>query len=278
MASVAFVLSLGSPLTINGHKTSITLPFALFAHLPALGGYEARRFALFTDLFVAAMVAIGMDELWKRLQVRLLARPSEDGAKRSRRARWLLSCSRSSCLSYRGRHKERGRSLFRRFFTSTAVDAIPCGGAVLAYPYPDFESNAPFALLYRPIESVMLDQAVSGMRFNLIGGFGWFPASNGQGSISYPARLTPGSVQALFDSVYYGVTPPKTNMTRTCEVFCGSTTSSGLGLAATRSAFWRSHSRSQPFSPAASWLHRKTRGHRRNDRLAPRRATAQRRI
>ena len=74
MAMVAFVLSLGSRLTINGHETSNRPSVPLFPHLPALSGFEARRFALYTDLFAAAMFAIGMDELWKRVPQWLLHR------------------------------------------------------------------------------------------------------------------------------------------------------------------------------------------------------------
>ena len=71
-------LSLSPGILPHDQRTRIvrfSLPFALFAHLPALSGFEARRFALFTDLFVAAMFAIGMDELWKRARECRLIRP-----------------------------------------------------------------------------------------------------------------------------------------------------------------------------------------------------------
>ena len=215
MTIITFVLSLGSPLTINGHETSITLPFALFAHLPALSGFEARRFALYTDLFVAAFFAIGIDELWKRLRVRELPvnRPF-GGWNKALATSALGALVLAVTLPLVPRSAQGTTSIdVPSFFTSTAVDSIPSGGVVLAYPYPDFASNTPYALLFKPIDSVMLDQAVSGMRFNLIGGFGWFPAPSGKGGTSYPARLMPLSVQALFDSGYYGTTPPKNDMT-----------------------------------------------------------------
>ena len=141
------------------------------------------------------------------------------------------------------------------FFTSTAVDAVPSGGVVLAYPYPDLASNVPYALQYRPIVSVMLDQAVSGMRFNLIGGFGWFPSSNGKGSTSYPAPLTPTSVQALFDSVYTGHAAEEQHDDGLAEISAEvprSTRSLSCRYAICIMAF-RPFDRSQPFSPAASW-------------------------
>jgi hypothetical protein len=207
MALIAFVFSLGSPLTIDGHKTSVPLPFVLFAHLPALSGFEARRFALYTDLFVAAMFAIGIDELWKRMR----QRPHLLGLSRG----WskalgvtaigtlilavtlpLVPSSAQSTLP----------TDVPDFFTSTAVDSIPPGSVVLAYPYPDGLTNTVF-LTYFPIRSVLLYQAVTGMRFDLIGGYGWFPSPTGHGGSSNPAPLEPQSVQALFDSGYLGATP-----------------------------------------------------------------------
>ena len=212
MAIISFVFSLGSRLMVNGHPTSIALPFAVFAHLPALSGFEARRFALFTDLFVAAMFAIGMDELWRRVRQFVLKKslggPNKAivvGAVGALMLAVTLPLVPTSTQATRAIHVP-------SFFTSTAVDSIPSGGVVLAYPYPDLATNVPWALYLAPIDSVMLDQAASGMRFNLIGGFGWFPSSSGNGGTSYPARLTPGSVQALFDSAYYGTTPPKSDV------------------------------------------------------------------
>jgi hypothetical protein len=215
MAVIAFVLSLGSPLTIDDHKTSITLPFVLFEHLPALSGIEARRFALYTDLFVAAMFAIGMDELWRRVRVRVLLVNRPLGGVKTALATSALGALMLAVTLPLVPTSAQGTTSIHvpDFFTSKAVDAIPSGGVDLAYPYPDFASNTPLALLVKPIDSVMLDQAVSGMRFNLIGGFGWFPSSSGTGGTSYPAHLTPRSVQALFDSSYYGRAPPKTDIT-----------------------------------------------------------------
>ena len=103
--------------------------------------------------------------------------------------------------------------------TSTAVDSIPSGSVVLAYPYPDYATNTPISLFLRPIDSVMLDQAVSGMRFDLIGGFGWFPSPTGSRGTSFPAGLTPGSVQALFDRSLYGLSPPKSDMNTDIRAF-----------------------------------------------------------
>ena len=205
MAVFAFVLSLGPRLWIDGHVTQIPLPFALFAHLPALDGFQIGRFALFTDLFAAGMFAIGIDELWKRLrQSRHLARLSP---------RWSTvggiavvgAIVVMVALPLLPSHTQPASPTnVPTFFTSTAVDSIPPGSVVLAYPYPDGTSTGlsqtVLRIFYTSLHSVMLDQAVAGMRYNLIGGFGpWFPSPTGRNGTPSPALLEPQSVQTLFD-------------------------------------------------------------------------------
>jgi hypothetical protein len=205
LALMAFVLSLGSPLTINGHRTPVPLPFAFFAHLPALSGFEARRFALYTDLFAAAMFAIGVDELCKRMRKQQLLRrsPAWNKAIGSIALGTLILVVAVPLVPSSTQASD--ATNIPAFFTSTAVDSIPPGSVVLAYPYPDFVSENVWSALIRPVDNVLLDQAVAGMRFNLIGGFGWFPLPSGRGGTSYPAQLQPQLVQALFDSDYWGV-------------------------------------------------------------------------
>ena len=50
----------------------------------------------------------------------------------------------------------------------------------------------------------MLDQAVAGMRFKLIGGWGWFPSPTGTQDTTNPSVLKPESVQAIFDAAFLG--------------------------------------------------------------------------
>ena len=78
--------------------------------------------------------------------------------------------------------------------------AIPAGSVVLAYPYPDLSGG----LFYQPPHDVMLDQAVAGMRFKLIGGYGWFPLPGGPRGTPSPSVLKPESVQAIFDAAFHG--------------------------------------------------------------------------
>ena len=85
-------------------------------------------------------------------------------------------------------------------FTSAAVEAIPAGSVVLAYPYPDLSGG----LFFQPPNDIMLDQAVAGMRFKLIGGYGWFPSPRGTSGTASPSVLKPESVQAIFDAAFHG--------------------------------------------------------------------------
>ena len=218
MALIAFVLSLGSRLEIDGHTTPIPLPFAVFADLPALSGFEARRFALFTDLFAAAMFAIGIDEMWKRLAVRAQASHISHGWSKALGATATGALIVAVALALVPSDQQPSvPTNVPAFFTSAAEDSIPPGGVVLAYPYPDNISNNWWSVNL-PVRSPLLDQAAAGMRFDLIGGYGWFPSPAGHGGVVSPALLEPQSVQALFDSGYLAATTAEREVLRKSDV------------------------------------------------------------
>ena len=68
MTAVALVLSLGATLYVDGHDTHVPLPFIFLANLPFTDGIMATRFSLFVALFGASLLAIGLDELHRRLR------------------------------------------------------------------------------------------------------------------------------------------------------------------------------------------------------------------
>jgi hypothetical protein len=204
LALIAFVLSLGSRLSVDGHETSIPLPFAVLTHLPVVAGFIPVRFALYTALFVAAMFAIGLDELWRRM------RQSGRPAWLSPRWRFVASAGALAALMAAAviplvpRHTQpTSPTNVPSLFTSAGVEAIPPGSVVLGYPYPDPSGG----LFYAPFSyDIMLDQAVAGMRFKLIGGYGWFPSTTGVNGTTSPTVLKPESVQAIFDGAFQGKT------------------------------------------------------------------------
>ena len=95
------------------------------------------------------------------------------------------------------------------FFTSSAVDVVPQDSVLLQYPYPDVQF---YSVLYADLargftQGALIDQAAAGMRYQLIGGYGWFPAPITHIGTTAPAALDPLVVQALFDEAYSGGTP-----------------------------------------------------------------------
>jgi hypothetical protein len=67
------------------------------------------------------------------------------------------------------------------FGSPMAARNIPSGSTVLAYPYPDVPvfpfrtTGFSYSSRYQSVNDALLDQAVSGMRFKLIGGYGGGP-------------------------------------------------------------------------------------------------------
>jgi hypothetical protein len=223
MAVVALVLSLGPALRVDGHATPIRLPFLLFEHLPLVQNFGQVRFSLYTALFTATMFSIGLEEFWQRLR-----RSSAPKwlSPRWRAPRWRVVAATGLSAAIAAivaipliphNAQPSSKTDIPSFFTSRAVDAIPQGGVVLAYPYPDFSGSS---LFYQPTHDIMLDQAVAGMRFKLIGGYGWFPSPTGiHGTVS-PTVLKPKSVQTMFDSAFYGRAPlPKARVVPDLRVF-----------------------------------------------------------
>jgi hypothetical protein len=198
MALICFVLSLGPSLWVDGRHTAIPLPAIIFDHLPVLDGLQMARFAVMTAMFAAGMFAIGIEELWRRLR--------ESGAVAGLTSPWrAASCVVIVCalilatvvIPMMPRQTRLAQSTnVPTFFTSRAEDSIPAGSVVLAYPYPDLVSSGVWLV---PVPRLLLYQAVGGMRFQLIGGYGYFPSPTGKGGTINPSELEPPSVQALFD-------------------------------------------------------------------------------
>jgi hypothetical protein len=66
----AFVLGLGTRLTVNGKAIGVPLPFAVFTHLPIVQNLEPARLSLYVQLAAAVIVAVGLDRArahgWRR--------------------------------------------------------------------------------------------------------------------------------------------------------------------------------------------------------------------
>ena len=213
MALITFSLSLGSPLWIDGHETSVPLPWAVFTQLPLFGGYTPVRFSMFTGLFVAAMFAIGLDEVRRRLRAADRPRILSPSRRAFAASSVSVVVAAAVILPLVPAHAvPTTQTNIPSFFTSAAVDAIPEGGVVLSYPYPD--AGGPDVFFQTP-KSMMLEQAASGMRFKLLGGFGWFPSTTGSHAATSPPPLSPISVQEILDGAYWNASSEKSLLSRT---------------------------------------------------------------
>ena len=208
MVLICFVLSLGNPLWADGHRTQIPLPFAVIQHLPVFQGILNDRLSLFTSLFAAGMFAIGLDELRVRIGRPRLGQLSRTETRLTGGlgAAFLVGIVVLALVPDGAiAATVTGPPVVPSFFSSKAIDTVPAGSVALTYPYVDPESTS-FISTFFPARSEMLNQAVSGMRFKLIGGYGYFASPSGHPEYG-PAALEPTSVQALFDVAFMGGTP-----------------------------------------------------------------------
>jgi len=193
MAVVTFVLSLGSPLNIDGHPTGVPLPDALLEHLPLVNQLLPSRIAMFTALFVGTIVALGIDEL--RFATRSRQSPEDSlgrdpGPVRALGpAQWtaVLLVAAVALLPLVPRWPNRTVPTdIPSYFTSTNVDRISPGTVALTYPYATPLHAQP-----------MVWQAVTDMRFSLIGGYALIPNAHGVLTL-LPSTLQPPAVQRFF--------------------------------------------------------------------------------
>ncbi len=164
--------------------------------------------SLFTTLFVSGTFAIGIDELRLRLMQRLSA-PQQI----PQRWRWTVATGASLAIAvavvvpFWPDHVPPMTATTPKnvppFFTSGSVHHIPTNSVVLAYPYPDQQTTNFIA--FHPGQSILLDQAIAGMRFKIIGGYGWFPSPSGYNGTINPSILQPRSVQTVFDAAFSGI-------------------------------------------------------------------------
>jgi dolichyl-phosphate beta-glucosyltransferase len=193
MVVAAWLLSLGPRLTIDTHESSIRLPFDVLEHLPGFVSLEAARFSLFEDLFVAVILAFGLDQLgqwWTRTR-------AGDRRVSSRTTGILLTlvCAFVAFpLIPRWPHQEFATST-PSFFSSRAAQQIPQGSVTLTYPYPD-----------TPNLQGMLWQAADGMKFRLMGGYAVVPGAGRVASFNpFPPDLQ--MVPATLVGDYLGQAP-----------------------------------------------------------------------
>jgi hypothetical protein len=182
LAATSFVISLGSRLSIGTLNT----------HVPLLDNTIPARYSLYTSLFVAMLLGIGVDRLWQRrgapsvLSERWRSRLGPLGAETvpARRARValgaaIIALSLLPNIPFPSQPPPWPASLTREMRL-----LVPPGSVVLAYPYPT------------PLHpGAMLWEATSGMDYHLLGGYANIQI--GETGHRWPALLTPPYVQEL---------------------------------------------------------------------------------
>ena len=162
MGTIALVLSLGTHLHVDGHRTGVPLPYDLLAHLPLLENAIASRWMTYVWLFAALVLALVLDALWASVT---------RGAHRRRSALAWVVCGVVALavlvpLVPAWPYPAQATQV-PAWFTGQAR-SVPVGSTVVVYPPADPSST-----------SAMLWQAMADMRFKMTGGFAIFPTSTG---------------------------------------------------------------------------------------------------
>jgi len=185
-ACTAFVLSLGPHLTADGHNLGIWLPEALFEHVPVLADLEPVRMTGIEILFLALILAVGLDRTRSFILEHARVARTPSGRPGEPRARRVGSRIRSDAslqtlgvlallvvalvpvldqLPVASEHPVTAPGL-----SASLARSVPDGGVVLAFPYPRAHEDEP-----------MLWQAVDEMSFRLVGGYALVPSTTGHG-------------------------------------------------------------------------------------------------
>ena len=185
-ACAAFLISLGPHLTVDGHSLGIWLPEAVFEHIPVLSDLEPVRITAVEMLFLAVLLAVGVDRsrAWILERVRVFntpaKRPDETRASRLRsrigsdtrlQTVGLIAVLTVALIPVLDRLPvARERSATAPELTASLARSVPSGDVVLALPYPRALQDEP-----------MLWQAVDEMSFRLVGGYALVPGASGGG-------------------------------------------------------------------------------------------------
>ena len=207
MAAVSWVLSLGAHLVVGGRATGIPLPGLVLVHLPLVQDIAPVRFTLLEWLCAAAALAIGLDELHRALSGRLHAAARRHVAPFAAAAVPLaLGVAVAVPLVPDSRMFATVPAPVPSLFTTRAVRAIPAGSVVLDYPYPADGTV-----------QGMLDQAVAGFRYKIVGGYAFVPGAGGRSAWVPVGSMFPPLWQVFVDSFHggaqLGAVPPLTAAT-----------------------------------------------------------------
>jgi hypothetical protein len=179
----AALLSLGPHLTVDGHATSVPLPFLVLGRLPLLSSILPDRINFEVDAFLAALVAFGLDDLRRNAVPGPAHRAVRRHLVRRRRAIGAagvvivaLALTQIPDWPY--------ATLTAPPLPGAIARAVPAGEPVtITYPYDTASVTEP-----------MFWQATDSYRFRLIGGYVYTRAPDGTGT-NRADRMDPPELQ-----------------------------------------------------------------------------------
>jgi hypothetical protein len=178
MMAVAFVLSLGRSLRIDGRDTGIPLPWNLLERLPLLGSAAAVRYSFYTMLFAGLVVALGADALAARVAAQA-ARGVNAGRRRAAAfgglAIWMLAAAPLVPSGVVVPYTAVPVRAPAWFTARDGVQRVPQDSVLVCYPYPSRSDSGP--LTY---------QAFAKYRYRQPGLYGIVPAADGKGTFNSP--------------------------------------------------------------------------------------------
>lgn len=183
MAAVTFVLSLGTLLwTSPDHLSTLWLPWKVLGRLPLLADVLPARFSALTDLFVAVLVAVGLDAARRHLG----ARAGTGRAAAAALVAVALVAAGTLWWTYQVPLATRQVAPPRWFATSGTTVAPGSVVLSLPFPFPSAGTSGP-----------MVWQAQDGMRFRLAGGYAKAPGPGGRPLSDRPGRAPYGTLTRL---------------------------------------------------------------------------------
>ncbi len=200
----AFVLSLGAKLTLNGKALLSPMPFSVFMHLPVLQNLEAARLSLFIQLAAAIILGVGLDRVraggWRTGAA--VEPPGSGVAGEPGCAGAAVEPPGSGVAVEPGRAGAAvappGRAGLARPLAVAAVGLVALVPLLPALPLGSAPAHTPVLFTSRaavlpagavaltfpfdrvPNTDAMLWQAVSGMRFRIVGGYVIVPGPDGR--------------------------------------------------------------------------------------------------
>jgi hypothetical protein len=181
LAVVSGILSLGRYLVVDANSRKVPLPFDLVARVPTLDNILPIRFSFTTATCIAAILAFGLDNLYRHPPRRAFASiQRSDSAARSG-VSGLTIVLLVVVVTWLPMWPYRTQVV--KMLPATLTKALPVNALVLTYPYP-----------VSPEDQAYLWQAGARFSFRLLGMYGLVPGIGGRAT-ELPPLLDPPAPQ-----------------------------------------------------------------------------------